>query len=72
MSFLNFINVTDFSLASLHHFKNHLFNLLFERDMADWVRRVRIERLSAGLPLCLALALNYSVAKGVSPCIASS
>ena len=49
MSLLNSISVTEFSIALLPHFKNHLFNLLFERDMADWARRVRIERLSAGL-----------------------
>ena len=49
MSLLNSISVTDFSIASLPHFKNHLFNLLLKRDMADWARRVRIERLSGGL-----------------------
>ena len=49
MSLLNSVNVTEFSLAKLSAFRHFLFEILFARDMADWARRVRDERLSIGL-----------------------
>ena len=48
ISLLNTFNVIEFSPAKLQAFR-HLFNTLFARDMADWARRVRDERLSARL-----------------------
>ena len=49
MSLLNTLNITEFSPAKVLAFRQHLFNILFARDMADWARRVRDERLSARL-----------------------
>ena len=49
MSLLNSVNVTQFSLAKLSAFRHSLFEILFARDMADWARRVRDERLPIGL-----------------------
>ena len=49
MSLLNSVHVIDFAPRALQAFKQHLFETLFARDIADWMMRVRDERL----PRCL-------------------
>ena len=49
MSLLNSVSVTVFYPRALSFFKRSLFDTLFARDMADWARCLRDERLSRSL-----------------------
>ena len=49
ISLLNSISITVFTPRALSSFKRSLFDTLFARDMADWARCVRDERLPRSL-----------------------